>query len=67
MEKYWDLYAKLSACYKKTHFLEYMRLSDDDKESICQKERQDLRNHINSDAFSHAGLLQEKAAKLESK
>jgi hypothetical protein len=65
MEKFDNLRNKLRACYMKMHYDEFWRLPEDEQLSICQKERQELRNYINSDAISHASLLKNQLAKLE--
>jgi hypothetical protein len=67
MEKYFELLDKLRGCYKKVHYDDYWNLSDEEKETICPRERQEVRKYVNSDAFSNAALVKEHLAHLEGK
>jgi hypothetical protein len=66
MEKFLELHDKLSLCYSKIHFLDYIKLSDEDKDEVCNKEKSDLRNYLSSDNMSHKNILEEKLSLYES-
>jgi hypothetical protein len=65
MDKFLELNDKLSQCYHRFHFSDYLRLSNDEKEQVCSKEKTDLRNYLNSDSMSHENILKEKLSYYE--
>jgi hypothetical protein len=67
MEKYDELYNKLANCYKKIHLTEYKRLAEEDRDAICQREKADFKNYVNSDSMNFQELVKERLAQMESK
>jgi hypothetical protein len=65
MEKFYELEIKLGTCYRKVHHYDFCRLPEDEQDAICQKERQEFRNYINSDAMNHISLLKDKLRAME--
>ena len=51
--------------FRKIHYEDYWVMPHEEKETICQKEKQDLRNFVNSEAFSHINLLKDKLITME--
>ena len=66
MEKFLELHDKLSLCYSKIHFLDYIKLSEDEKDEVCNKEKTDLRNYISSESLSHKNIINERLSFYES-
>ncbi len=67
MNKFMDLFEKLSNCYNRIHYLDYLKLSSDEKDDVCSKEKADLRNFLNSDSLSNENILKEKISYSEGK
>ncbi len=65
MEKFLELHEKLSQCYHRIHFTDYIRLPDEEKEEVCSKEKTDLRNYLSSNNMSHENILREKLSHYE--
>jgi hypothetical protein len=65
MDKFLELHDKLSHCYYRYHFSDYLKLSDEEKDELCIKEKTDLRNYLNSNNMSHENILKEKLSNYE--
>jgi hypothetical protein len=65
MDKFLEFHDKLSQCYHRIHFTDYIRLSDEEKDEVCSKEKSDLRNYLNSNNMLNQNILREKLSHYE--
>jgi hypothetical protein len=67
MDKLIELHEKVSLCYSKIPWKAYQSLSQDEKERICKKEREEFVTYVDSDSLNHDNILKEKMTQLDGK
>jgi len=60
MEKLTILHRSLYDCYRKVHFKDFFKLSEEDREKLCANERQAFNDHLNSENLEASNLIREK-------
>jgi hypothetical protein len=66
MDKFISLHEKISQCYKRINYQKYYFLSDEDREKVCKKEREDFVLYLNSDDVSFENMVKEKISQIDS-
>lgn len=67
MEKYHQLHKQLALCYNRKDYIDYFNLSDEEKERVCKREREELSDYLQTDSVNFDNVLKERIQYWESK
>lgn len=67
MDKFRELNRNVGLCFQKINYSKYFYSSEEEKNQACRKERDELIEYINSDAYTFKSIAQEKYDKVQGK
>ena len=57
MDKLTELHKSLYVCYRKIHYRDFFKLSEDDRSKLCVSEKQLFLDHLNSDVMEAEHII----------
>ena len=65
MEKYDQLVRNVGFCFQRINYVNFFNSTEDEKSEACRKERDLLKEYVNSEEFSFRGMVEEKLKQVQ--